>query len=120
MNALTQLLGGMTQLWPNVTFIVCVFAILIFKPERIAKSSLFWFGCLLFALSLVAPTINMFLPMAKVNPMQPRLDISIPLGLKLANLASALLFAGAFLATVSAIMPTPSPKTPATTDVFPQ
>ncbi len=112
MNAITQLIGGMSQVWPNVTFILCVFGVLIFRPERVAKAWLFWLGCALFALSLVAPTITMFVPVAIGVAPHARPEVSIPVALKLVNLCSSLFFAGAFLATISSLMPTRSPATP--------
>ena len=69
MGAITQLLGGVTQVWPNVTFIICIFVILLFKPERIVKSSLFWLGCVLFALSLGCPNTQ-FVPPGTRNDQQ--------------------------------------------------
>jgi hypothetical protein len=106
MNAFTQLLGGMSQIWPNVTFIACVFVVLIFRPERIARPSLFWLGCLLFTLSLIAPTTGIFIPTEATSIAGAMRGESIPLVLKLVNASSLLLFSGAFLATVSSIMPT--------------
>lgn len=119
MGAITQLLGGMTQVWPNVAFIVCAFVILIFKPERITRSSLFWFGCLFFALSLIAPTLVMFVSTDTAPAPRAVRSDSIPLELKLINLVSSLFYAGAFLATVSSLMPTNSRKTPDATDGAP-
>ena len=108
MGAITQLLGGVTQVWPNVTFIICIFVILLFKPERIAKSSLFWLGCVLFALSLIAPTLSTFLPEPETtNSARRTIQLVEPssLTMKLSQFASIGLYALAFLATVSSLMP---------------
>lgn len=113
MGAITQLLGGVTQVWPNVTFIICIFVILLFKPERIVKSSLFWLGCVLFALSLVAPTLSAFLPEPETtNSARQTIQLIKPdsLTMKLSQLASIGLYALAFLAIVSSLMPQGAPQ----------
>jgi len=109
MNFLNQLFGGMTQIWLNVAFIVCVFGVVMFKPERIHNLSLFRIACLLFALSIIAPSLGMFLlstatetvGSARRNPFG-----EITLSIKIVNLLAPLLFAGAFLAAISSLVPT--------------
>ena len=45
MNVLSQLFGGMVQIWSNVAFVVRVFGALMFKPERRINFPLFRIAC---------------------------------------------------------------------------
>ncbi len=106
MNLLTQLFGGMTQMWLNVAFIVCVFAVLCFKPERVRKPAVFQIACFLFALSIVTPSFSMFLISASGRSGPARL--ADPLGefgmaVKVVNFLSPLLFSLAFLMAVGSL-----------------
>ena len=110
MNFLTQLFGGMTQVWLNVAFVVCVFTVVTFKPDRIRNLSMFRMGCTLFALSVIAPSLMLILGTASErtasgggNPYG-----EITLILKIANLVAPLLFAGAFLSTIISMLPNSS------------
>lgn len=105
MNAFTQILGGMTQVWLNVAFVVCVFAILTFRPERITSKAKFRAGCILFALSLLIPTISMLLPDLSPETMRRPNDNTVGLSFKIVNLLSVAMYAGAFLVTTGAVMP---------------
>ena len=63
MNAmmyLSQLFGGMTKVWLEVTFLLCLFGILVFKSERISNQGLFRAAWTLFALSIIIPSCMMF------------------------------------------------------------
>jgi len=106
MNAFTQLFSGMTQIYLNVAFIVCVFGILSFKPERINKVLLFKIGCILFALSLIMPTIGTILPGGAFDSTPRKMANHSAVGIKFANLLSISLYAGAFFTTVLSILPT--------------
>jgi len=105
MNAFTQLFNGMTQIYLNVAFILCVFGILAFKPERISKTSLFKAGCLLFAFSLICPMIGSFLPSDAFETTPRKMTNHSAVGMKVTNLISTILYAGAFFTTVMSVLP---------------
>jgi hypothetical protein len=111
MGALTQLFGGLTQVWLNVAFIVCVFAALLFKPERIRNPSLFFSACVLFALSLIVPSLGLLLLDSASDP--THFDGGSPFGeltmtMRLVNILPPILFAGAFLSAVSSVAVPPN------------
>lgn len=56
---LRQLLGS-GQGWLQVGFLLCLFAVLLFRPERIRSPALFRLALLLFVLSVVAPHVLTF------------------------------------------------------------
>ncbi len=114
MNMLSQLFGGMTQVWLNVAFIVCVFAVLTFRPERIVKMALFQVGCFLFALSIIAPHLGMFLLGEATGPtrsMGGNLFGEITLSMKIITVLAPILFSVGFLTTVTSLIPTSGTKT---------
>lgn len=47
--------GG--QLWLYVAYLVCLFAVIIYKPERIRNLSMYRRACYLFAISLLLPSL---------------------------------------------------------------
>ena len=56
---LRQFLGS-GQAWLQVGFLLCLFAVLLFRPERIRSPGLFRWAVLLFALSVVVPHVLTF------------------------------------------------------------
>jgi len=111
MNLISQFFGGVTQMWLNVAFIVCVFGVLCFRPERIARPRAFHGACFVFALSLIMPSVTMFvltMPEAgrRGNPFaEPGLLE------KIFSFLGPLLFAIAFLMAVGALCPRPGVPT---------
>jgi TRAP-type C4-dicarboxylate transport system permease small subunit len=120
MNVLSQLFGGMTQVWLNVAFIVCVFAVLTFRPEQIRNVRLFGTACGLFALSLIVPSVGMFVVSTVSSTpagMGSRAAFGeITLSMKIVNLIGPLFFAMAFLAAANSLIPTAGTKTVAARD----
>jgi hypothetical protein len=119
MNILSQLFGGMTQVWLNVAFIACVFAVLIFKPDRIVKVALFQTGCFLFALSIIAPHIGTFLLSTATGPgrsMGGNPFGEITMSMKIVNILAPILFSVGFLTAVTSLIPTPGTKTAGSED----
>lgn len=119
MNFLSQLFSGMTDVWLNVAFIVCVFGALLFKPDRINNISLFQIACLLFVLSLIAPSIGMFvmdtgMPAGRSGMANPFGDITLTM--KIVSIVPSVLFAAAFFLAVYSLMPISSTKSTAPTD----
>jgi len=111
MNFLSQMLGNMTQVWLNVAFIACVFAVLMFKRERIVNVALFRTACVLFTLSLIAPSVGLFLLSTvaeAASPMARKPFGEITVSMKVVNLLAPLLFAGAFMTAVSSMIPSPT------------
>ena len=53
---LRQLLGS-GQGWLQVGFLLCLFAVLLFRPERIRSPALFRLAFLLFVLSVIVPQV---------------------------------------------------------------
>lgn len=56
---LRQLLGS-GQGWLQVGFLLCLFAVLLFRPERIRSPALFRLALLLFVLSVIVPHVLTF------------------------------------------------------------
>jgi hypothetical protein len=102
-NAFTNLLGGMTQIWLNVAFIVCIFAALIFRPNSIGNASKFRRSILLFAISLVIPSISMLLPSVTADPVRSKGFNPVELCMKLANLASIIFYCAAFVTATASL-----------------
>ncbi len=48
---------SMTELWLGVAYVVCMFAVITFRPQRIGDRNLFRLSYLLFGLYLVLPAI---------------------------------------------------------------
>ncbi len=57
---LQQLLGGSGSGWVSVAFLVSLFAVLAFRPERIHRQWLFRVACGLLALSIALPPLVTF------------------------------------------------------------
>jgi hypothetical protein len=56
---------GSTEIWLAVAYVVCMFAILAFRPEQIENAGLFRTSYILFALFLILPSvINAFLSLS--------------------------------------------------------
>ena len=104
-NAFTNLIGGMTQVWLNVAFIVCLFTVLIFRPERITNRSLLKLAAFLFAASLLFPPLSMLLPSDTATPTRPQEMFTVGMQMKLVNLVSMLCFCGAFVSAVLSLTP---------------
>ena len=118
MNFLTQLIGSMALDSLNFTFLVCVFGVVVFKPERIYKPSLFRFACLLFALSLIAPSLGMLLmsTATEEGSVSPDPFGEFPSGFKICILLRPLLSASAFVAVISSLLPTSTASSTAPQD----
>lgn len=109
MNALSQLFGGMTQVWLNVAFVVCMFGVVIYRPGRIRSHTLFRAAVVFFTLSMVAPSLGMFLldtaadtkPSARTNPFAAA---EVTMGMKIINLLPTVLYAIAFLSAIESMM----------------
>lgn len=54
-GGLGGLFGG--QIWLYVAYLVCLFAVIIYKPERIRNLSMYRRACYLFAISLLLPSL---------------------------------------------------------------
>jgi len=100
-------------MWLNVAFIVCIFSVLIFRPDRIAKPSQFRLAIILFAIALVIPSLGMLLlhitgNTPEISDMKKIPGINgVDLFMGLTNLASILFFCGAFMSATSSLMPRP-------------
>jgi hypothetical protein len=113
MGILAQLFGGMTQVWLNVAFIVCIFGVLAWKPERIVNFTSFRAACLLFALSILAPSFGVFVldTATDVGGARGRSAFGeITTTMKIFNLLPPLFFACAFLAAISSLLPSRETK----------
>lgn len=116
MNALSQLFGGMTQVWLNVAFVVCVFGVALMRPGRIRNLSMFRAATVFFAISLIAPSVGLFLmssggegaASARANPFGGE----VTTGMKLVDMLPVALYAVAFLTAIESLMPRPG-ETPA-------
>jgi hypothetical protein len=56
MGIFSQLFGS-GELWLNVAFLVCMFAVVIFRPQQVGNSGLYRMAYILFALSLIIPAV---------------------------------------------------------------
>ncbi len=114
MEVLSQMFGGMTQVWLNVAFIVCVFTVLTFRSDQIRNVRLFGTACGLFALSLIVPSVGMFIvslvSSAPAGIANRAAVGEITLATKIVNLIGPLLFAMAFLSAVNALIPSAETK----------
>ncbi len=97
----------------NVAFIVCIFSVLIFRPDRVANPSKFRLAIILFAIALVIPSLGMILLHITNNtPRMPGMKKiqginGVELFMSFTNLASILFFCGAFMSATSSLMPHP-------------
>jgi hypothetical protein len=105
MNAFSQLFSGVGQIYLNVAFIICVFGILAFKPDRIARIPQFKLGCLLFSLSLVIPMIGALLPGDAFDSTSRAMQNNSALGTQISSLLSMAFYAGSFFTTVLSLLP---------------
>jgi hypothetical protein len=107
-NIFSQVLGGMVLVWPNVVFMAAVLAALMFRPDRIACLKSLRLACLLFAASLVTPTVTPLVAhFATSSPPPARAPFAnaTPFISHVLAVLQMLLFVGAFLMLVSAITP---------------
>lgn len=106
MGALSQLFGGLTQVWLNVAFVVCIFATILYKPERIGNHTLFFTACVLFAASLVIPSLGVMLMDSPVDT--GRSFGNNPFGevstlMQIVSILPMMLYAAAFLCAISSL-----------------
>lgn len=107
---LGQMLGGATRVWLEFGFLISLFAVLIFKPERIRKLSLFQAACGLLALSMIIPHLLVFA--VDLNPSaglgsrsMGGANVGVDLTSKIVMLAGPVTFAIAFLCATFSLMP---------------
>ena len=103
MGIFNQMIGNMTQVWLNVAFILCMFIVAAFKPERIEDRSRFRLACFLFAISIVLPSLASLF--AEPGLLTDRKAAEVGWGVKLLGLVSPFLFAFSFLAAIDSITP---------------
>ena len=110
MNPFSNLIEGMTFIWPNAIFMAAVFIALMFRPERVTNSTALKIGCVLFAISLLTPSLVSLLAAFSVQePPVPRAK-SDPFMPKLAGLGQAISFSIAFLCLVWSLLMTSERK----------
>lgn len=111
---LQQLLGGSGLGWTPVALLVCLFLVLILRPERIQKRARFKTACWLLTLSIIAPPIMNVLTLVAMSPLlspYSRQTLVWPVVHGLAGVVGpALVGVGAFLG-LTALMPS-EPRTP--------
>ncbi len=107
MNAFTNLLGGMTQVWLNVAFIVCVFGVLTFRPERIANPPKLKRAILLFSAALIIPSGSMLLSTIVGNTSKTPGFNPVEVLLALTNTVAIAFFCAAFILATSSLIPRP-------------
>lgn len=104
MSIFNQMLGNVTQVYLNVAFILCVFIVAAFKPQRIDDRSRFRLACLLFAISIVLPNlVSLFADPGGL--LTDRKAAEKNWGVGLFSLVSPFLFALSFLAAIDSITP---------------
>ncbi len=109
MFLLSQFVGGATRVWLDVAFVAVVIVALLFRSERIQFWALFRFGCGVWALSTIAPSLVVFL-MESPTPTRSTMGMAAEnndFGIisKLLMLIGPVLFAVAFLCVVFSLMP---------------
>lgn len=109
MMMLGQLVGGAVRVWLDVAFLAGVMLALLYRPERVRSWSLFQFGCGVWALSTIAPSLVVFLVDSK-SPARATMgmgggDPDLGMMSKIVMLTGPVLFALAFLCVVFALMP---------------
>lgn len=94
-------------------FLVCIFVVLIFKPERIARPGLFKIACALFVITLLAPILQVVLASATSTPGVGRTS-SAASGLSgvLMAFINPVIFSAAFMAAVGSLMQKPASHSP--------
>jgi hypothetical protein len=55
--ALGRTLSNLTEIWLAVAYVVCMFAVIAFRPQRVTHRELFRWSYLLFAIYLLLPVI---------------------------------------------------------------
>ena len=116
MMLLSQVLGGAVRVWLDVAFVGGVMLALLYRPERVRNWSLFQFGCGVWALSTIAPSLVVFLvnsptPTRSAMGMGAASDPDLGILSKVVMLTGPVLFALAFLCVVFALMPSSQKKT---------
>jgi len=117
---LGQMLGGATRVWLEFAFLISLFAVLIFRPERIRSLNLFQTACGVVALSMILPSLLVFAmdTSQKATAFGSGMQASsqdIGLVVKLLTAAGPILFSLAFLCAVFSLMPSvPKRETSAT------
>jgi len=110
MDELIQLYSGMTVVWLKAAFIVCIFGVLVFRPDRIHSLTLFQIACILFTLSLFAPGLIeiglSYLIMGTDGMGSVSFDESqfiLAIGIRVLD---PMLFASSFLTAIFSLLPT--------------
>lgn len=108
---LQQLLGASSWYWTPMALLVCLFLVLILRPERIHRLGRFKAACLLLALAIVAPSVLSFLAFAAMIPRVASLSGTTDLWLVIqgmnGSLGPILVGVGTFLG-LTALMPSES------------
>ncbi len=104
---------GTGQGWLTVGFLLCLFAVLLFKPERIRSAGLFAWAWLLFALSIIAPPVLtfclQFLQIVDGSPSRPGGEIGSLL-LALQGVSGPVLFGLSLMLAFLALNPSSRPR----------
>ncbi|NQV26635.1 MAG: hypothetical protein HQ518_19945 [Rhodopirellula sp.] len=113
MMMLGQLLGGATRVWLEFAFVVSIFTILAFRPERIRSVSLLQAACGLLALSMILPSLLIFVIDESAGSTAfggSRTGQAKDIGMivKLITASGPILFALAFLCAAFSVMPAPN------------
>lgn len=121
MMMLGQLLGGATRVWLEFAFVVSIFTILAFRPERIRNVSLFQAACGLLALSMILPSLLIFAVDESAGATAfsgSRTGQAKDIGMmvKLITASGPVLFALAFLCGAFAVMPDASTNSSTASD----
>jgi hypothetical protein len=124
MMMLGQLLGGATRVWLEFAFVVSIFTILAFRPERIRNVSLFQAACGLLALSMILPSLLIFaVDSSSSTPVfgGGRSNASQEIGMfvKAITASGPILFALAFLCGTFSVMPDASMNSSTAPDTEP-
>ncbi len=107
MNPFSNLIEGMSFVWPNAILTAAVFITLLFRPERIASCTAFKIGCVFFAISLLTPSLVSLLPTFSVQELPvPRAKLG-PLMPRLFGLGQPIAFVIAFLCLVCSLLNKP-------------
>ncbi|MGZ0174552.1 MAG: hypothetical protein ACKVHE_34050 [Planctomycetales bacterium] len=122
MMMIGQLLGGATRVWLEFAFVVSIFTILAFRPERISNISLFQAACGLLALSMILPGLLIFA--FDSSGSQPIRGVGrnaagandVGMTVKLVTASGPILFALAFLCDAFSVMPTPNANSQSASD----
>ncbi len=121
MMMLGQLLGGATRVWLEFAFVVSIFTILAFRPERIRNVSLFQAACGLLALSMILPSLLIFAVDSSASSNvfgagRTAQSQDIGMMVKLITASGPVLFALAFLCGTFSLMPSASTNSSTATE----